>query len=90
VTIPAGQAAGWVRFPVKNVRVVAGYYFMAIHTSGTSGVVRDYGDPGTDNWRGTPDLFANGAADQWAAEGGSRDTGDTTLAIYASYTRPAP
>ena len=90
VTIPAGQAAGWVRFPVKNVRVVAGYYFMAIHTSGTSGVVRDYGDPSPGNWQGTTDLFANGAADQWGAEGGPRATGDTTLTIYASYTKPAP
>lgn len=89
VTIPAGQAAGWVRFPVKNVRIVRGYYFMAIHTSGPSGVVRDYGDPSPGNWQSTPDVFANGAADYWGAEGGARTSGDTTLTIYATYTKPA-
>jgi hypothetical protein len=60
--------------------VEAGSYWIAVHTSGTTGVIRDFGD-GSSNWYGNADVFEDGAAATFGT--GSRGTG--TLSVYAQY-----
>ena len=60
--------------------VAAGSYWIAIHTSGTAGVIRDFAD-GPANWFGNADTFDDGASDTFGA--GSRGTG--TMSVFARY-----
>jgi hypothetical protein len=60
--------------------IAAGTYWIAIHTSGTGGVIRDFGD-GPSNWYGNADAFDDGTSSTFGA--GSRGTG--TLSVYAQY-----
>jgi hypothetical protein len=62
-------------FPVE-----AGSYWIAVHTSGTGGVIRDFGD-GSSNWYGNADPYADGSSPTFGT--GSRGTG--TLSVYAQY-----
>ena len=62
-------------FPVE-----AGSYWIAVHTSGPGGVIRDFGD-GSSNWYGNADAFNDGASPIFGT--GSRGTG--TLSVYAQY-----
>jgi hypothetical protein len=83
VTITSGTAASWVRFPLaQGPRLVAGNYWIAIHSAGTAGVVRDYGDPSTPDWYGNSDSFADGASNPF----GTGSSGSVTLSVYATYS----
>jgi hypothetical protein len=60
--------------------VASGSYWIAIHTAGTAGVIRDFGD-GPSNWYGNADSFEDGASAAFGA--GSSGTG--TMSVYARY-----
>jgi len=60
--------------------VAAGSYWIAIHSAGTPGVIRDFAD-GAANWFGNADSFDDGASDTFGA--GSRRTG--TMSVNAQY-----
>jgi hypothetical protein len=85
VTIAAGRAPGWVRFPIARLGdhapdITADWYIM-IHSGSPDGVVRFYGD-GAANWFGRSQLFDDRG--EFAFTGIT--TGDTTLSVYATYT----
>jgi hypothetical protein len=90
--IEGGSAARWYcsadvgpimsrsRERIALFPVAAGTYWIAIHTSGTGGVIRDFGD-GPSNWYGNADAFDDRASSTFGA--GRRGTG--TLSVYAQY-----
>ncbi len=93
VTIPAGMAPQWVRFPLQapaGLGFAPGYQIM-LQSGDTGGVVRDYGD-GEANWLGLPDAFGDGAIPSFYP-GHTRQpdltSGTVTLSIYAEYSVPA-
>jgi hypothetical protein len=97
VTITAGMQPQWVRFPVPSVPVtndVPPVYLVGIHTGGTVGVVRDYGDtlynPGGGNWFSVPDAFTDGAIASFRPDQTAIATGDVTMSVYASYSLAPP
>ncbi len=80
VTIKAGQSASWVSARVLPTDVVAGNYWIVIHTGDTSGVTRDFGD-GAANWYSNADTYADGAASSF----GTGNSGTVTLTASAMY-----
>jgi hypothetical protein len=85
-TVRSGLTARWVCFIESSgygpplTPVAAGSYWIAIHTAGTAGVIRDFAD-GAANWFGNADAFDDGASNTFGA--GSRGTG--TMSVYAQY-----
>jgi hypothetical protein len=82
-TVVAGTAPQWVcssGFQLHHYPVPAGTYWIAIHTAGDAGVIRDYGD-GAANWYGNADAWSDGSSATFGA--GSKGTG--TLSVYARY-----
>jgi len=89
VTIAAGRAPGWVRFPVVPAALDAGSYYgfyITIHSGGTEGVARVYGGGPNNNWIGWADSFADGAVQY--PPGWSFGTG--TLSVKLEYTSEWP
>lgn len=90
--VEGGTAARWYctadGFPIMSrsregiqlFPIAAGTYWIAVHTSGTGGVIRDFGD-GPSNWYGNADAFDDRASSTFGA--GRRGTG--TLSVYAQY-----
>jgi len=58
VTIPAGTAAGWVRFPIPFTYLIPGSYDLAIESGPNTGVARYYVDGSETNWTGFSQPFA--------------------------------
>jgi hypothetical protein len=80
----AQSIAQWYTFPVQNVPLPPGKYWLVIHSGATGGIVRDYAD-GAPNWYGNADSFA----DQATSPFGSGGTGTGTISIYAQYALPS-
>ncbi len=80
VTIASGMVPQWVTFTAPETSLSAGTYWIVIHTGGTQGVARDYGD-GSTTWYANADTFSDGASDPF----GSGSAGSTTLSVYVSY-----
>jgi hypothetical protein len=78
--ISSGTAARWYCIAAPVYPVTAGQYWIAIHTGGTAGVIRDYGD-GAANWYGNADTYADGAATSF----GAGNPGSGTLSVMAEY-----
>lgn len=82
VTIAAGTAPGWVRFPVPPTRLDVFYgYWIALQSGPTGGVVRNYGD-GAASWYGNADNFADGAASTF----GTASAGTVTISMYGEFS----
>ena len=76
-----GDAARWFCYPVPLQPLPAGSYWIAIHTSGDAGVIRDFYDGNANNWYGNADLFDDGSS----ATFGAGNAGTGTLTVYAEY-----
>ena len=61
-------------------------YWLVLHSSNPTGVIRYYSKPDTFNWYGNPDEYVSGAADPFGDGGG---TGNGTVSVYAEYTSDA-
>jgi hypothetical protein len=85
VTIPAGTAPGWVRFPISTPVNFTGWagYWITLQSGGTAGVVRDYGD-GDANWRGQASTFSGGSPQQFPDYANST-TGTVEMSMYVEY-----
>jgi hypothetical protein len=100
VTIPAGKAAGWVRFPVPHAHLndatIWGHFHVMLLSGGTQGVARYYLSNDANNWAG--------AAFPYSATGPSLvnfedptyfppplavTSGTGTLSVYAEYLNTA-
>jgi hypothetical protein len=86
-TVTSGKPAHWFcSIEASNsvgptyTPIAPGSYWIAIHTSGTAGVIRDFAD-GPANWFGNADAFDDGASNAFGA--GSRGTG--TMSVFARY-----
>ena len=75
-----GAPAHWYCSGAALLPVEAGSYWIAIHTGGTAGVIRDYGG-GANNWYGNADSFADGASTSF----GTGNAGTGTLTLLAEY-----
>jgi len=84
VTIPAGQAPGWVRFPVAAFPLSPPGYWIMIESRATGGVARDYAD-GPANWVGFASSFESPVNP--APENVTRGT--VTISAYGTYTVPS-
>ena len=86
VSINAGTAPGWVRFPVKPIRLQEVYgYFIAIQSGAVGGVARNYGD-GPPSWIGNADAFTDGASSPF----GAASPGTVTLSVYGTFATQRP
>ena len=82
VTISAGMPPQWITFSTPQVQLTPGTYWIVLHTGGTQGVARNYGDGTTSgNWYSNADVFADGASDPF----GSGNVGSAVLSVYATY-----
>ena len=94
VTIPAGMAPQWVRFPLnppillKDDPSLGGNngYLLFLYTGETEGVARAYGGGPDNNWYGAQSFYPDGPQvfDMTLLQG----TG--TLSIYGELSVPAP
>jgi hypothetical protein len=78
--IQSGTAARWYCIDTAIFPIEAGSYWIAIHSSGTAGVIRDYYD-GPNNWYGNADSYADGASTSF----GTGNAGSGTLTVAAEY-----
>lgn len=79
--VRSGTTARWYCDEAPVLPVPAGSYWIAIHSDGPAGVIRDYYDGSTVNWYGNADTFADGASTSFGA--GNAGTG--TLTVSAEY-----
>lgn len=80
--LSSGLPARWYCTDAALYPVPAGQYWIAIHTGGTAGVIRDYGGDGAANWYGNAaDTYSDGSATSFGA--GNAGTG--TLSVMAEY-----
>ena len=61
-------------------------YWLVVHTSNPTGVMRYYSKPDTFNWYGNPDEYVSGATDPFGDGGG---TGTGTVSVSARYLSEA-
>jgi hypothetical protein len=61
-------------------------YWLVVHTSNPTGVMRYYSKPDTFNWYGNPDEYVSGADDPFGDGGG---TGTGTVSVFAEYISEA-
>ena len=78
--VSAGAQADWLCAFFYNKPITAGTYWIAIQSSDTAGVIRDYFD-GAANWYGNADTYSDGASDVF----GTGNAGQGTLSVYAVY-----
>jgi hypothetical protein len=79
-SVQSGTAARWYCEEAPVFPVSAGSYWIAIHTGGNAGLIRDFYD-GAANWYGNADSFADGAANSF----GTGNAGSGTMSLYAEY-----
>jgi hypothetical protein len=101
VTIPAGKAPGWVRFPMPYTRIYNSMYeyFGTLHimmfSGGSPGVARYYLSNDADNWHGGPVAYGDtvpGSLDldeERYPGSGVLLPGNGTISIYAEYVNTA-
>lgn len=77
----SGSAARWYCDDAPMFPVPSGSYWIAIHTGGTAGVIRDYYDGAELNWYGNLDPFDDGAATSF----GTGNAGGGTMTLSAEY-----
>jgi hypothetical protein len=76
------STASWYYFAAYFQPLPAGNYWLGLHTGGTVGIIRNYGDGSSaTNWYGNADPFADEATGRFGP--GSPGTG--SLSIYAVY-----
>ena len=79
--ISSGTAARRYCSDAPVFPVAAGYYWIALHTAGTAGIIRDYYDGTATNWYGNADAFNDGAASAF----GAGNAGGGTMTLSAEY-----
>jgi hypothetical protein len=84
VTIPAGMAPQWVKFPVPSYRLNAQRYFLALFSGGSAGVARMYGD-GPNNWYGVPMCYDACEGYPTHIQPSDLQAGTRTLSMYIEY-----
>lgn len=82
ITLPPGRQAQWRTARVSNVQPTLdpGDYWLVIHSGGTQGVIRNFGD-GTPNWYGNADAYSDGPSSAF----GSGNAGTVTISAAAIY-----
>jgi hypothetical protein len=81
--LKSGLAPGWITSQYVTPELLdPGRYWIALHTSGPSGVLRNYAD-GTGNWYGNADTYSDGASSPF----GTANAGNGTLSAFISYDR---
>jgi hypothetical protein len=86
-TVRSGKPAHWfcsIESPGSAdpplTPVAPGSYWIAVHTAGTAGVIRDFAD-GPANWFGNADAFDDGASNVF----GAGRSGAGTMSVFARY-----
>jgi hypothetical protein len=80
-TVSPGQPASWNSVRATPFMLTPGSYWIALHTGGNGGLIRDYGDGAEINWYGNADSYDDGASAQF----GSGSTGAGTLSAGVIY-----
>ncbi|HEV7609901.1 MAG TPA: hypothetical protein VGO61_21375, partial [Steroidobacteraceae bacterium] len=81
-SLASGTTGTWRSFAVDGLPLLtAGDYWLAIHTGGTTQVLRNFGDGSAVNWYGNDNIFSDGASDPF----GTGTSGATTLSIHGRY-----
>jgi len=100
VTIPAGQAPGWVRFPVPYTHItndsIYGHFHVMMLSGGTQGVARYYLSNDAINWAGAPVAYTdigpgslNFEDPNYYPGGLAVSPGSGTVSVYAEYVNTA-
>ena len=99
VTIPAGKAPGWVRFPVPYTHItndsIYGHFHIMILSGGTQGVARYYSSNDFNNWAGGPVTYTDTGPgtlnfqDPFYPGGVMVSSGTGTVSVYAEYVNTA-
>jgi hypothetical protein len=85
VNIPAGQAPGWVTFNIPATALPPGYYWIAMHTGPTAGIVRRYLDHGVgESEYNHEDPFADGT-NGFVNSDGEIASDSELLSVYATF-----
>jgi hypothetical protein len=80
ITLSAGQQAQWrtARISSPQPTLDPGNYWVVIHSGGTAGVIRNFGD-GSPNWYGNADAYSDGPSSPF----GAGNTGTVTISAAA-------
>ena len=82
LVLPAGRGGRWIDIFIPQTPTLApGDYWVAIHTGGTAGIIRDFGGDGPANWYGNADTYAGGAGSSF----GTGSTGTGTMSVGLTY-----
>ena len=84
ITLPSGSPGQWRTAYIDGHDGVpeldAGNYWVIIHSSGTAGIIRNFGD-GAANWYGNADTYSDGPSSPF----GAGNTGTVTISATAMY-----
>lgn len=82
ITLPAGRQAQWRTAAISSSPPMLdpGEYWVVIHSGGTAGVIRNFGD-GAPNWYGNADAYSDGPSSPF----GAGNTGTVTISAAAIY-----
>ena len=84
ITVSAGSPgqwrSGWLNYAGTPDELDPGNYWIVIHSGGTAGVARNFGD-GAANWYGNADTYSDGASSPF----GPGNTGTVTISAAALY-----
>jgi hypothetical protein len=83
ITLSAGSPGQWRTASINGAgapELDAGDYWVIIHSGGTAGVIRNFGD-GAANWYGNADTYSDGSS----APFGAGNTGTVTISATALY-----
>lgn len=81
VSISAGTSARWITFPISQLKLWPGNYWIMLHSGSNSGLAR-VASSGNANWYGIGDTYSDGAANP----AGSGSWGTSTLSLCVRYT----
>lgn len=88
VTVPAGMAAQWMQFPLRQLPIPPGGYWLVLQSGGANGVARNYGSPTWSSWWGAADSFSDGPSDPFGAQSGIVGPGTVNLLLSGTITLP--
>lgn len=82
ITLPAGRQAQWRTAGISGSQPTLdpGDYWLVIHSGGSPGVIRDFGD-GAPNWYGNADAYSDGPSSSF----GPGNPGTVTISAAAIY-----
>jgi hypothetical protein len=96
VAISAGQAPGWVRFPVPYTLIrndFWGYFHIMMLSGGTQGVARYYLSNDFNDWAGAPVTYSATGPDTLTWDGRYPgilvSSGNGVVSVYAEYVKSA-